>query len=127
MSPDKRRGVYILAAAAAALVWRYGEIGDGILSLVATPRLGDRERQTPAAQAVLVRRISSPFKHSLDLLHLLMDYLCWRLLANERVGATEPIPQVVDFMGLLPDERAAAVGVLSPFSRRSKSGLLFGR
>src|SRR4051812_22057225 len=34
-------------------------------------------------------------RHSPELFHLVLDNLCGRLLANERVGATETIPEVV--------------------------------
>ena len=35
-------------------------------------------------------------KHSPELFHLVLDHLCGRLLPNERVGATETIPEVVN-------------------------------
>jgi hypothetical protein len=49
-------------------------------------------------------RGSAARKHNPELLHLLLDHLCWGLLVNERVGATEPIPEIVDLMGLLADK-----------------------
>jgi hypothetical protein len=48
------------------------------------------------------------------------------LAANERVGATEPIPEVVDLMGLLSNKRCGgghAFDVLQTLTKR----LLFGR
>jgi hypothetical protein len=41
-------------------------------------------------------------KHSPELFHLVLDHLCGRLLANERVGATETIPEVVNLTKTLP-------------------------
>ena len=34
--------------------------------------------------AVLELRITPPLQHSMDLLHLLLDHLCWGLVANKR-------------------------------------------
>ena len=46
----------------------------------------------------------SLLKHSPERLHLVLDHLCGGFTANERIGATEPVPEVVYLMGLLADE-----------------------
>ena len=68
---------------------------------------------------------SSLLKHSPERLHLLLDHLCGRLTANERIGATEPVPEVVYLTGLLADEFSRAwVGfsLLHTFTETSCSG-----
>ena len=48
-------------------------------------------------------RNTPPLKHSMDFLHLFVDHLRGEFLANERVGATKAIPEVIDLMRPLAD------------------------
>jgi hypothetical protein len=59
-------------------------------------------------------------KHSPELFYLILYHLCGRLLPNERIGATETIPEVVNLTSLLADERCGA-GVGFSLSNRSQS------
>jgi hypothetical protein len=65
-------------------------------------------------------------KHSPELFHLLLDHLWGRLLANERVGATETIPEVVNLTSLLPDESCGGRRAFALPQTLAKR-LLFGR
>jgi hypothetical protein len=68
----------------------------------------------------------SLIKHSLELFHLLLDHRGWGLVTNERVGATEPIPEVVDLVALLADERGGGRRAFALLQTIAKH-LLFGR
>ena len=53
--------------------------------------------------------------------HFLLDHLRWGLVANERVGATKAIPEVVNLVRLLADERGGgrrAFALLQTFAKR---------
>jgi len=76
----------------------------------------------PSAEA----SAQASLKQLSDLLHLLVDHLGWRLLANNRVGPTEAIPEIVDLMSLMANERCCsrrAFALLQTLTKR----LLFGR
>jgi hypothetical protein len=60
-------------------------------------------------------------KHYPKLLHLTMHHLCWRFLAKESICSAKPMPQVIDLMGLVADERCGvgdAFAFLQPFADR---------
>jgi hypothetical protein len=65
-------------------------------------------------------------KHSPELFHLVLDHLCGRLLPNERVGATETIPEVVNLTSLLANERCGGRRAFAHLQTLAKR-LLFGR
>ena len=65
-------------------------------------------------------RIPSFVEHGPERLHLLLHHFRGGLMANERMGTTEAIPEVVYLAGLLVNERCG-VGSGSPFSSRSQN------
>ena len=65
-------------------------------------------------------------KHSPELFNLILYHLCGRLLPNERIGATETIPEVVNLTSLLADERCGA-GVGFSLLQSFATYLLLGR
>jgi hypothetical protein len=65
-------------------------------------------------------------KYSPELFNLILDHLCGRLLPNERIGATETIPEVVNLTSLVPDERCGVRRAFAPLQTFAKR-LLFGR
>ena len=58
--------------------------------------------------------------------HFLLDHLRWGFVANERVGATKAIPEVVNLVRLLADERGGgrrAFALLQTFAKRLLLGV----
>ena len=56
--------------------------------------------------------------------HFLLDHLRWGFVANERVGATKAIPEVVNLVRLLADERGGgrrAFALLQTFGEGQSS------
>ena len=80
--------------------------------------------RTVGAISVWVRQggnfFVAPLKHHRERLHLLSDHRSGGLTANERIGATELVPEVVISWACLRMSTAAR-GSGSPFSTRSQS------
>jgi hypothetical protein len=85
--------------------------------------------RTVGAISVWVRQggnfFVAPLKHHRERLHLLSDHRSGGLTANERIGATESVPEVVISWACLRMSTAAR-GSGSPFSTRSQSASCSG-
>jgi hypothetical protein len=65
-------------------------------------------RADGALAGLLGLRTLALVKHSAKQLDFDLHHLCWGLVANERIGSTESIPEIVYLLGLLADEVCGA-------------------